>query len=144
VETNVNRILLVTLLACCAATASAQSLTLSLDEMVYELGDVMEITIANPSTEDVEFTGTPPYCVYNNDEFGAQCTAVPEITTFAAGEVWIVEYDTDDDALVAGACRVKVTWREDGTTYHIYEDFTLTTSVSGQAVTWGTLKGRYR
>jgi hypothetical protein len=139
----VNRILLVVLLACCAATASAQSLTLSLDEMVYELGDVMEITIANPSTEDVEFTGTPPYCVYNIVD-GAQCTSLPEITTFPAGETWVVQYDTDDDVLTDGACRVVLTWREDGTTYHISEDFTLTTSVSGQAVTWGTLKGRYR
>lgn len=136
-------LLLVILSAFCAVSASAQSLTLSLDAMVYEHGDIMEITIANPSTQDVEFTGTPPYCVYNLVD-GAQCTALPEITTFEAGETWVIQYNTDDGVLTAGVCRVVLGWTENGTAYNIFEDFTLTTSVSGTPTAWGTLKGRYR
>lgn len=140
---NGTKFLLVILLACCAATASAQSLTLSLDAMVYELGDTMQITIANPSDQDVEFLNTPPYCVYNVDD-GAQCTSVPEATVFAAGAEWIVDYDTDDDVLTAGACLVVLTWLEDGTIYYLTEVFSLTTSVPDTPVSWGALKGRYR
>lgn len=132
----------VTLLVCCAATASAQSLTLSLDAMVYEQGDQMEITIANPSQNDVEFIGDPPYCVHNINEY--QCTSLPVITDFLAGSVMVVDYDTDDGVLEAGACEVTLTWQEDGQTYSISEQFTLTTSVDDDGVAWGTLKGRFR
>jgi len=139
---NGMKFLLVIMLACCAATASAQSLTLSLDDTVYELGDIMQITIANPSDQDVEFLATPPYCVYNVDH--VDCTSVPESTTFAAGSVWNVDYNTDDGVLSAGAALVLLTWLEDGTTHHLTEVFSLTTSVPDTPTAWGALKGHYR
>ncbi|MCP4573543.1 MAG: hypothetical protein GY838_14390 [bacterium] len=140
---TVTKILTVILLVCGATAASAQSLTLGIDAMVYEQGDIMSITIANPSEQDVEFTGTPPYCVYNIVD-GAQCTSLPEITTFAAGSTWVVEYDTDDGYLTVGACLVVLSWTEGGTAYNIFEDFTLTSSVPDKPVAWGALKSTYR
>lgn len=121
---------------------AAAQLTLELDADEYTVGDMIQITITNTGSQDIEFWSAPPWCVYNIDD-GCMFSAVPSSSTFGAGETLIEYFDTSSPVLTPGECAVFIDWHLGGEDFLTTVYFYLEDSVDNESMDWSTLKAEY-
>jgi hypothetical protein len=130
-----------------AMPATVVGLTLSLDQDAYVVGEVIEITIANPDDEAVEFPGEPPFSIHRLDGEYEFITTLPVIVVLGAGETMVLSWDTGMLPDPAGQYEVVVDWwyqQDPAETFVITAPYTLDDVVGLESTTWSSVLRLFR
>jgi hypothetical protein len=133
--------LLLALLWLTTAGASLADITLTTDQPIYDIGDIVHITAHNNGPNEEQFLSFPYFIIYNDDTeecvFG--CVGLPVVTPFAVGETVTMDYDTGIVPDIAGNYTVGIVVTN-GTTV----SYVLNGPVAAEAKSWSDLKALYR
>jgi hypothetical protein len=123
------------------------ALTVTLDQEVYVVGDVIEITFDNSGGDTVEFPSEPPFSIHRLDGDYDGMTGLPVIVELAAGGIMVQHWDTGMLPDPAGQYEVAVTWWYQQNPDEVFEfavPYTLEESVGAEMTTWSAVRRLFR
>ncbi len=130
-----------------ALPAAAQNITVETDQAVYQVGDLVQITITNHGPADADFMSAP-YAAIVHLETGdcvLGCVGLPVMTPFPTGAVEVMGHDTgflpDRPGIYSVTALVAGIPPAGGRTS---TEYTLEESTANTGSTWGQLKTLYR
>ena len=119
----------------------------TMDRSDYALGDILEITLHNPTDQTLSFVGDPPYLIRYQDTgavvFRSLLTVMHDVPAHSDPVYYFDTSDFDDGLLSPGTYEVVFEWRDSGNPLILYAalaEFELDTVVDGDEPTWGRVK----
>jgi hypothetical protein len=125
----------------------AGALTVSLDQGVYQVGDLVEITLDNTDGGAIEFPSWPPFAIVRLDGPYEFPPSSPVIVDLPAGETMTEFWDTGQLPDPAGSYQVVVEWWYQDDPQQVMQStvpYLLEGPVGTEATTWSAIRGLFR
>jgi hypothetical protein len=123
------------------AGASLADITLTIDQPIYDIGDIVHVTAHNNGPNEEQFLSDPFFIIYNDDTdecvFG--CVGLPVVTPFPVGETVTMDYDTGFVPDIPGNYTIGIVVNNGPTINYV-----LNGPVAAEAKNWGAIKALYR
>ena len=89
---------------------TAQQLTVETDAATYYMGQTVQVTIHNPTANNVDITSSPYFAIVHDGAGGCRygCLGLPVMTIVTPGETIVIGYDTGMNPDPAGQYLISV------------------------------------
>ena len=127
--------------------AAVPAVTVTLDQEVYQVGDLIQITFINPDDATAVFPSEPPFGIVRLDGEYPGFASLPVLVFLGPGETMLYTWDTGSLPDPPGLYQIVVTWwleTNPSEVFTIEVPYVLEGVIARETTTWSAVRQMYR